>query len=101
MQDIVCYLISTTYTSDSVGNQVAVENEVEVPIIKNEFVGMNEFYVAQEHGLKPTLQLKISSLNYSNEKKLKYMNTVYTIIRTKSPLPDEILLICERKESDG
>lgn len=101
MQDVVCYLISTTYTSDKVGNQVPVENEIEVPILKNEFVGMNEFYVAQEHGLKPSLQLKISSLNYNNQTKLRYMDTIYTIIRTKSPYPDEIILICERKESDG
>lgn len=101
MQDIVCYLISTTFESDKIGNQIAVETEIEVPIIKNEFVGMNEFYVANEHGLKPSLQLRISTLNYNNQKKLKYMDTIYNVIRTKRPVQDETILICERKESDG
>jgi hypothetical protein len=101
MQDVVCYLISTTFESDKIGNQIAVETEIEVPIIKNEFVGMNEFYTANEQGLKPSLQLKISTLNYNNQQKLKYMDTIYTIIRTKRPVLDEIILICERKESDG
>lgn len=101
MQDVVCYLISATFESDKIGNQIVVETEIEVPIIKNEFVGMNEFYTANEQGLKPSLQLKISTLNYNNQQKLKYMDTIYTIIRTKRPVPDEIILICERKESDG
>ena len=101
MQDIVCYLISTTFESDKIGNQTAIETEIEVPIIKNEFVGMNEFYVENEHGLKPSLQLRISTLNYNNQKKLKYMDTIYNVIRTKRPVQDETILICERKESDG
>lgn len=101
MQDVVCYLISATFESDKIGNQIVVETEIEVPIIKNEFVGMNEFYTANEQGLKPSLQLKISTLNYNNQQKLKYMDTIYTIIRTKRPVQDETILICERKESDG
>lgn len=101
MRDVVCYLISTSYTSDGIGNQIAQKKEIEVPIIKNEFIGMNEFYTANEQGLKPSLQLKISTLNYNGQKKLKYMDTIYTVIRTKRPSSDETILICERKESDG
>ena len=101
MRDVVCYLISTSYESDRIGNQIAKETKQEVPILKVEYVGMNEFYEANERGLKPSLQLRISSLNYNQQKKLEYMKTIYTIIRTKIPNTDEILLICERKESDG
>lgn len=101
MQDVVCYLISPSYISDNIGNQIVEEIKQETPIIKIQDIGMKEFYEAHEKGLKPSLQLKISSLNYSGQKKLMYMNTMYTIIRKRTPNANEIILVCERKESDG
>lgn len=97
MRDISCKLLSTTLIQDSIGVQKEEVVEVEIPIIKVEDVYANEFYEANGQGYKPTLRLRISSLNYNNQKELKYMNIVYTIIRTQEPTADEMILVCERK----
>ena len=97
MRDVNCKLLSTTLQTDSIGVQKEVQTEVEVPIIKLEEVYANEFYEANEQGFKPTLRLRISSLNYNNEKELIYMGTTYSIIRSSEPYADEVVLVCERK----
>ena len=97
MRDVSCKLLSTTLKTDSIGVQKEVKTEVEIPIIKVEEVYANEFYEANEQGFKPTLRLRISSLNYNKEKELIYMGTTYSIIRSSEPYADEIVLVCERK----
>lgn len=97
MRDVSCKLLSTTLKTDSIGVQKEVKTEVEIPIIKVEEVYANEFYEANEQGFKPTLRLRISSLNYNNEKELIYMGTTYSIIRPSEPYADEVVLVCERK----
>ena len=97
MRDVSCKLISTTLQTDSIGVQKEVQTEIEVPIIKVEEVYANEFYEANEQGFKPTLRLRISALNYNNEKELVYMGTTYSVIRPSEPYADEVVLVCERK----
>ena len=97
MRDVSCKLLSTTLQTDSIGVQKEVQTEVEIPIIKVEEVYANEFYEANEQGFKTTLRLRISSLNYSNEKELIYMGVTYSIIRATEPYADETVLVCERK----
>ena len=97
MRDVSCKLLSTTLQADTIGVQKEVQTEVEIPIIKVEEVYANEFYEANEQGFKPTLRLRISSLNYNNEKELIYMGTTYSIIRPSEPYADEVVLVCERK----
>lgn len=97
MRDVSCKLLSTTLQTDSIGVQKEVQTEVEIPIIKVEEVYANEFYEANEQGFKPTLRLRISTLNYNNEKELIYMGTTYSIIRPSEPYADEVVLVCERK----
>ena len=97
MRDVSCKLLSTILKTDSIGVQKEVQTEVEIPIIKVEEVYANEFYEANEQGYKPSLRLRISSLNYNNEKELIYMCTTYSIIRASEPYADEVVLVCERK----
>lgn len=97
MRDVSCKLLSTTIQTDDIGVQKEVKTEVEIPIIKVEEVYANEFYEANEQGFKPTLRLRISSLNYNKEKELIYMGNTYSIIRSSEPYADEIVLVCERK----
>ena len=97
MRDISCKLLSTTIQEDSIGVQKEVNIEVEIPIIKVEEIYANEFYEANEQGFKPSLRLRISSLNYNNEQELIYMGVTYSIIRATEPYADETVLICERK----
>lgn len=97
MHDVSCKLLSTQITTDSIGVETETTSEVIVPIIKIEDVYANEFYQANEQGFKPTLRLRISSLNYSGENELIYMGDTYSIIRTQEPVADETILICEIK----
>lgn len=97
MRDISCKLLSTQIVEDSIGVQQEKSVEIDIPIIKVEDIYANEFYSANEQGFKPSLRLRISSLNYNNEQELIYMNTKYSIIRVQEPLADEIILVCERK----
>ena len=97
MRDLSCTLLSTTIQSNSIGVEKETITGSEIPIIKVEDVYANEFYEANEQGYKPTLRLRISILNYSNQKELIYMETTYSIIRTQEVTADELILICERK----
>lgn len=97
MRDVSCKLLSTILQTDSIGVQKEAQTELEIPIIKVEEVYANEFYEANEQGFKPTLRLRISSLNYSNEKELIYMGFTYSVIRATEPYADEVVLVCERK----
>ena len=96
MRDVSCKLLSTQITTDNIGVEKEVQTQIEIPIIKVEDVYANEFYEANEQGFKPTLRLRISTLNYNGEPELIYMGTTYSIIRTQEQV-DEIILICERK----
>lgn len=95
MRDVSCALLSTSYIKDSIGVSKPVVNEIVIPV-KVESIYSNEFYKANEQGFKPTLRLRTSSLNYNDEEELKYMGTIYTIVRTQDEI-DEVILICQRK----
>lgn len=98
MRDVSCKLLSTTYKKDKNGIQILDKiEEKEIPIIDEEDIYANEYYQANQNGYKPTLRLIISSLNYSNEQELIYMDVKYTIIRIQKKNLDELILICERK----
>lgn len=96
MRDVVCTLLSTVYETDSIGVQKPTKVEIQCPIIKDESIYAKEFYEANERGFKPSLRLRISSLNYNDEPELKYMDKIYTIIRTEEQ-GDELILIGQRK----
>lgn len=102
MYDVSCKLISATISTDEIstdeiGNEIDGTKERLIPIIKVEDVRQNEFYNANQQGLKPSLRLRISSLNYNDEEELIYMSKKYSIIRTQEITYDEIVLVCERK----
>jgi len=97
MRDVSCKLLSTQIIENSIGVQKEEVSELEIPIIKVEDIYANEFYEANEQGFKPTLRLRISTLNYNNESELIYMGTTYSIIRTQEITADELILVCERK----
>lgn len=91
----------TLIRKNIIQDNIGVEKEVEIlsepiPIIKIEDIYANEFYEANEQGFKPSLRIKISIFNYSDEEELIYKNIRYSIIR-KQEIGDELILICERK----
>lgn len=97
MQDWTTKLICKQYVIDNVGNQKLQEGYTEVPIIEVQDVYQNEFYNASQQGLKPTLRLLISDLNYADEPELIYMGSRYSIIRVDMVNNEQIALICEKR----
>ena len=97
MKDWTAKLITKQYDIDSIGNQKLQENFTEIPIIDIEDVYQSEFYNAAQQGLKPTLRLRISDLNYNQEPELEYMNERYSIIRVDMINNEEIALVCEKR----
>lgn len=98
MINLECYLVSI-----KPANEIGVaDEEVKrlIPIISVEDVYLKEFYEASMQGFKPSLSLRISSLEYKGEEELIYMGISYSVIRTKTPDLDELILICERKISN-
>lgn len=100
MRDVECKLLSKKIEQDSIGVEKEVITETPIPIIKVEDIYANEYYEANQAGYQPTLRIRISALNYSEQKELIYMGVTYSIIRISNPCPDEIVLICERKIAD-
>ena len=96
MREVICTLLSSSFSSNSIGVEDPTHTEVECPIIKVENIYAKEFYEAHESGFKPSLRLRISTLNYSNQEELIYMGITYSIIRTEEQ-GDETILVCERK----
>ena len=101
MIDVECTLISKEVTQDDIGNETINNIETIVPIKQVEDVFASEYYEAGQLGFKPNLKLRISALNYNNQKLLKYMNNMYDIIRVDTPTLDEVSLICERRIGNG
>lgn len=107
MHDVSCTLLSKSYLKDEKGN-ILTENgrekfeikKLEVPIISVEKVWKNEFYKANVQGLRPSIRIKLSSLNYNDEEELIYMNKGYTVIRTDGDNEDEVILICQRRANN-
>ena len=97
MRDIACTLLSTTIGQDEIGNEIETVKKRLIRIIKVEDVFAKEFYQANQQGFKPSLRLRISTLNYNDEEELIYMNKVYSVIRVQELTADEVVLICERK----
>lgn len=97
MRDLTCTLLSTSIQSNSIGVEQEIQTQIECPIIRIEDIYSNEFYQANEQGFKPSLRLRISTLNYNGEPELIYREETYSIIRTQEPEADELILVCERK----
>ena len=100
MRDVECKLLTKKIEQDSIGVEKETIKETPIPIIKVEDIYANEYYEANQAGYQPTLRLRISALNYSEQKELIYMGVTYSIIRISNPTPDETVLICERKIAD-
>jgi len=107
MHDVSCVLLSKSYLKDQNGN-ILKENgrekyevqEIVVPIISTEKVWKNEFYKANEQGLRPSIRIKLNSLNYNDEEEIIYMGKKYTVIRTDGDNDDEVILVCQRRANN-
>lgn len=107
MRDVSCTLLSKSYLKDENGN-ILKENgrekyeikEIPIPIISVDKVWKDEFYKANQQGLRPSIRITTNSLNYNDEEELIYMNKNYTVIRVDGNNEDEVVLVCQRKANN-
>ena len=107
MHDVSCVLLSKSYLKDENGN-ILKENgrekfeikENPVPIISVEKVWKDEFYKANQQGIRPSIRIKMSSLNYDDEEEVIYMEKNYTIIRVDGDNEAEVVLVCARRANN-
>lgn len=97
MTDWTTKLVTKQYVIDEIGNQKLQEDKTEIPIIEVQDVYQSEFYNASQQGLKPTLRLLISDLNYHDEPELEYMGNRYSIIRVDMVDNESLALVCEKR----
>lgn len=97
MRAVELTLLSFSISKDEIGQEIKNEIRKDVPIIKQNSIMFEEFYEANEQGIRPEVRFVISSLNYNREQELEYMGERYKIVRTTSTNPDEVSLICEHR----
>lgn len=86
---------SVNFETDEVGNQKPCP-EVSKVLCGKKSVTRNEFYKAANAGLKPSLVLIVNRFEYSNQKKIKFDDEVYEVVRSyEEPGSDYVELVCE------
>ena len=108
MHDISCVLLSKSFKKDENGNILKDKNGREIcevqerptPILGTEKVWKDEFYKANQQGLRASLRIKLNVLNYNDEEELIYMGKNYSVIRIDGNNDDEVVLICQRRSNN-
>lgn len=100
MRAVELTLLSYTFEKDEIGQEVKIVNKNTVPIIKQTSILLEEYYEANQQGIRPEVRLVISTLNYNQETEFEYMGEHYSVIRTNSSNIDEIALIGSKKVGD-
>ncbi len=90
----VIKLISITTTENDMGDTIEVQDERQV-FADKQSIRQSEFYQAAATGLRPELMFVVRSIDYNDEKKLKYNGKEYTIIRTYDKDGELTELICQ------
>ena len=94
MFDELLELISIEYEQNSIGD--IIENKIYTEIFgKRKSIKQSEFYQAQSTGLKPEIAFEIYSLEYNNEKLVRYNNKEYKVLRTYQKSIDKLEIILE------
>lgn len=90
----VLYLVAETITENEIGDFVETSTETMV-FCERKSIRQSEFYQAAANGLKPEIAFSIYSFEYNDEKKIKYNDKLYNVIRTYQVNDDDLEIICE------
>lgn len=94
----VIELITLSYDSDDVGNQIAVPKFRKV-YCNQLAIGSNEFHSAGQNGLKADKGFKMHAFEYHEESRLRYNEKYYRIYRTGEN-GDKVNLYCQEVIAD-
>lgn len=92
----VCSLISETYTTDSIGQQIAAQTETTV-FCALKSVSMQEMTTAAQLKLKPSICFVVKQCDYDCQVKVVYNDIQYTVYRTYFADNENIELYCEKR----
>lgn len=79
--DGVATLISKTYTTDSVGNQIATETQTSI-LVEEKSITRQEWAEAGRQGLNPAVLLRTPIVNYGGQDTVEYNSKRYAVYRT-------------------
>lgn len=94
--DDVCYLISTIYVEDEIGQQIPQYTE-RLVFCSSLSVSRAEFFNAGQAGLKPSMTLLVDSDEYDKEKEVKYSDERYRIYKDYRRNDGYTEVYCEAK----
>lgn len=100
MRAVELTLLAPYYETDSIGQKIKKERKRIIPIVKETSILLEEYYEANQQGIRPTLRVIISSISYNDETEFMYMGERYTVIRASSTNADEIALVGAKKIGD-
>lgn len=89
-------LLTTTQTRNSYGEYVDGTETTRNVYANKKSVKYAEFYQALAQDLRPDVVFEVYAADYQDEKRLKYNNIMYYIIRTYSKNGETIELTCSR-----
>lgn len=84
-------LITETKTKDSTGQMISTQTKTAC-IGQQKSVYQNEFFKAEQVGLRPQGTIEMSSFDYNNQKLIEVDNHTYTVYRTYEVGTDRIEL---------
>lgn len=94
-------LIQQTFTFDDVGNQIATETKISIPV-EVESISRDEFFRAGEQKLNPEMKILTAAVNYNNEEIVEIDSVRYGIYRKyRDPEKDIIELYLKKEVGNG
>lgn len=97
MFDEIIKLNRLTIAADTYGDEDKTETETEV-FARVKSVGMQETYIAKEHGFKPEVVFEIPDyLAYQGQERIEYQGEDYRVVRVYRRTPGTVLeIVCAR-----
>lgn len=93
-------LISRTFTSDEIGQQVATET-IKTVVAELKSINRSEWVAAHQVGYNPVVTAIVSAFDYNNEEIVEINSERYVVYRTYSRKDDYIELMLRKKVGEA
>lgn len=93
-------LISRTFTSDTIGQQVATET-IKTVVAELKSINRSEWVAAHQVGYNPVVTAIVSAFDYNNEEIVEINSERYVVYRTYSRKDDYIELMLRKKVGEA
>lgn len=93
-------LITQTFATDQLGNQVPTKTEI-IVYCDVKSISRSEFYYASNTGLKPSIVFTVNDFDYNKQELVKFEGQEYNVIRTYLKSIDKVELTCQKVAANG